>query len=62
MANTTLKKQQAFSNQENAHTSFELFQQFISNPKMMQMFLSPKTSEALSVLSEFFQNANAKAD
>ena len=62
MANTTLKKQQAFSNQENAHTPFELFQQFISNPKMMQMFLSPKTSEALSVLSEFFQNANAKAD
>ena len=63
MSNTTLKKQQAFSNQEeNAHTPFELFQQFISNPKMMQMFLSPKTSEALSVLSEFFQNANAKAD
>ena len=62
MANTTLKKQQAFSNQENAHTPFELFQQFISNPKMMQMLLSPKTSEALSVLSEFFQNANAKAD
>ena len=63
MANTTLKKQQAFSNQEeNAHTPFELFQQFISNPKMMQMFLSPKTSEALSVLSEFFQNDNAKAD
>ena len=62
MANTTLKQQQAFSNQENAHTPFELFQQFISNPKMMQMFLSPKTSEALSVLSEFFQNDNAKAD
>ena len=62
MANTTLKQQQAFSNQENAHTPFELFQQFISNPKMMQMFLSPKTSEALSVLSEFFQNANPKAD
>ena len=63
MSNTTLKKQQAFSNQEeNAHTPFELFQQFISNPKMMQMLLSPKTSEALSVLSEFFQNANAKAD
>ena len=62
MANTTLKKQQAFSTQENAHTPFELFQQFISNPKMMQMFLSPKTSEALSVLSEFFQNDNAKAD
>ena len=62
MANTTLKQQQAFSNQENAHTPFELFQQFISNPKMMQMFLSPKTGEALSVLSEFFQNANAKAD
>ena len=63
MANTTLKQQQAFSNQEeNVHTPFELFQQFISNPKMMQMFLSPKTSEALSVLSEFFQNANAKAD
>ena len=62
MANTTLKQQQAFSNQENAHTPFELFQQFISNPKMMQMFLSPKTGEALSVLSEFFQNDNAKAD
>ena len=63
MANTTLKKQQAFSNQEeHAHTPFELFQQFISNPKMMQMLLSPKTSEALSVLSEFFQNDNAKAD
>ena len=62
MANTTLKQQQAFSNQENVHTPFELFQQFISNPKMMQMLLSPKTSEALSVLSEFFQNANAKAD
>ena len=63
MANTTLKQQQAFSNQEeNVHTPFELFQQFISNPKMMQMFLSPKTSEALSVLSEFFQNANAKTD
>ena len=62
MTNTTLKQQQAFSNQENAHTPFELFQQFISNPKMMQMFLSPKTSEALSVLSEFFQNANAKTD
>ena len=63
MTNTTLKQQQAFSNQEeNVHTPFELFQQFISNPKMMQMFLSPKTSEALSVLSEFFQNDNAKAD
>src|SRR5574344_1062462 len=62
MANTTLKQQQAFSNQENVHTPFELFQQFISNPKMMQMLLSPKTSEALSVLSEFFQNANPKAD
>ena len=62
MANTTLKQQQAFSNQENVPTPFELFQQFISNPKMMQMLLSPKTSEALSVLSEFFQNANAKTD
>ena len=63
MTNTTLKQQQAFSNQEeNVHTPFELFQQFISNPKMMQMLLSPKTGEALSVLSEFFQNDNAKAD